>query len=439
MTPAPCWHLLTATAIVLLAACGTDPRRTAASRPAPEPARAPRPAAEQSWPGPQPREEPATRPAGAREARAVRARVSALGVEEPTPVPGDGEGVGVTSIDFGTVDGALQLFVADRGELRILESEGRVFTDVGPLRLPRLAQVERVVPIALREDRAVLLVLAAGRIHVLERDPHGVYVDRTAEVLPGAAPVGVTWIAAADFDADGDLDLLAAAGGAPRILANDGEDRLVDRSAEHLPPDPPSCRRVFPYDVGEDGVVDLVTADPEIHVLVQDGRGRFVDESARRLPEGSRAARSLVALDADLDGGVDAVLLRGSQPDALWLNDGRGHLVAAAEGFMPGLPAREGLRFDVDGDGRLDLVTVGPAGVALRVVDAGRRLRDDGWRLPPDAPRGVREVRAVDADRDGRLDLVLGLDDGIAILLADGAGRYRLGTAQLLPDRAARR
>lgn len=338
--------------------------------------------------------------------------------QEPAPA------AGVTSIEIVDAGDTPSFLVTDRGRLRLFERQRESFVDVGPSRFPPIRGVTMAFPARFDANVPALLAIASQRIALLELGADGVYVDRSAERLPQPPLRGVTWLSAADLDADGDLDLLAAAEGRPVLLLNDGEDRFVDRSAEFLPPDPAPCRRIFPYDVGADGDLDLVTADPEFRVLIRDLYGRYRDESAKRLARESVAARNLVAFDADDDGDIDAVLLRGERPDALWLDDGRGRLVPAADGYMPEASSTAGIRFDVDGDGILDLVTVGPAGVRFRLV-AGRKQIEDGARfLATATPPDLTEVRAADVDGDGDLDLLLGGPTGITPLIRDEHGIF---------------
>jgi hypothetical protein len=343
--------------------------------------------------------------------------------------------VGVTSIEVVDDGDSTNLLVADRGRLRLFERQKESFVDVGPQRFPELSGVTQAFPARFDANVPALIAITAQRIAVLELGADGVYVDRSAERLPQPPLRGVTWLSAADLDADGDLDLIAAADDRPVLLMNDGENRLIDRSAEFLPPEPAPCRRIFPYDVGADGDVDLVTADPEVRVLIRDLYGRYRDETAKRLAGEAVRARTLVALDADDDRDIDAVLMSADLPDALWLDDGRGRLVPAAEGYLPEARSTAGIRFDVDGDGTLDLVTVGKEGVRFRLV-AGRRLIEDGARfLATATPRDLTEVRAADVDGDGDLDLLLGGPNGITPLIRDEHGIFAADTKTWFAER----
>jgi hypothetical protein len=339
--------------------------------------------------------------------------------DAPAPIK-----AGVTSIELVADGDTTSLLVTDRGRLRLFERQKESFVDVGPQRFPPLTGFTQAFPARFDANVPALLAVASQRIVVLERGADGVYVDRSAERLPQPPLRAVTWLSAADLDSDGDLDLLAAAEGKPVLLMNDGENRLVDRSAEFLPPDPPPCRRIFPYDVGADGDVDLVTADPEVRVLIRDLYGRFRDETEKRLAAETVHARTLVALDADDDGDIDAVLLHGREPDELWLDDGRGRLVPAADGVLPEARSTAGIRFDVDADGILDLVTVGAEGVCFRLIRGKRVIEDGGRFLATSTPRDLAEVRAVDIDDDGDIDLLLGGPTGITALIRDEHGIF---------------
>jgi hypothetical protein len=354
-------------------------------------------------------------------AGAVAACLGAAGTAQDAPAPPP---VGVTSIEVVDAGDSPSLLVTDRGRLRLFERQREAFVDVGPSRLPPLTGCTQAFPARFDANVPALLAVAAQRIVVLEQGADGVYVDRSAERLPQPPLRAVTWLSAADLDADGDLDLIASAGGRPVLLLNDGKDRLVDRSAEFLPPEPAPCRRIFPYDVGADGDVDLVTADPEVRVLIRDLYGRYRDETAKRLAREAVEARTLVALDADDDGDIDAVLLHGTRPDELWLDDGRGCLVPAAEGFLPEARSNAGIRFDIDGDGTLDLVVVGRNGIHFQIV-RGSRLIEDGARfLATASPKNLADVRAFDIDNDGDLDLLLGGPTGITPLVRDELGIF---------------
>ena len=120
----------------------------------------------------------------------------------------------------------------------------------------------------------------------------------------------------------------------------------------------------------------------------------------------------LAAAAIDIDGdGRDEVFLGGSdgQPDALiaW-RDGRLVDIATQVGLDDTTATYGALSLDFDGDGRVDLLTVGHAGLVLWLNRDGRFERKPlAVKLPADAV--PLAVAAGDFDRDGHVDLYLSM------------------------------
>ncbi|MBM3357776.1 MAG: CRTAC1 family protein [Betaproteobacteria bacterium] len=120
----------------------------------------------------------------------------------------------------------------------------------------------------------------------------------------------------------------------------------------------------------------------------------------------------LAAAAIDIDGdGRDEVFLGGSdgQPDALiaW-RDGKLVDIAAQAGIGDTEATYGALSLDLDGDGRVDLLTVGHAGLILWLNRNGRFERKPiAVKLPDDAV--PMAVAAGDYDRDGHVDLYLSM------------------------------
>ncbi|GAB3962390.1 VCBS repeat-containing protein [Spirosoma harenae] len=135
---------------------------------------------------------------------------------------------------------------------------------------------------------------------------------------------------AAFFDADGDkdLDLYVVSGGNEfydkmpeqfdRLYLNDGKGNFT-RSTNALPPmyDNKSCVR--PYDIDQDGDLDLFVGgrvvgfgygkSPISYLLINDGKGHFSDQTEKR-SEGLRKAGMITdAVWVDYDGDKDADLI----------------------------------------------------------------------------------------------------------------------------------
>jgi len=120
----------------------------------------------------------------------------------------------------------------------------------------------------------------------------------------------------------------------------------------------------------------------------------------------------LAAAAIDVDGdGRDEVFLGGSdgQPDALlaW-RDGKLVDIAADVGLGDNEATYGALSIDLDSDGKVDLITVGHAGIILWINKGGRfERRPLGVRIP--AGSVPMAVTAGDFDRDGRADLYISM------------------------------
>jgi hypothetical protein len=188
----------------------------------------------------------------------------------------------------------------------------------------------------------------------------------------GALDAGVLF---ADFDADGDLDLLVNWGGygvpddygRVRLLVNDGQMNLVEKTTEvglkteHL-------AILGAGDVDQDGDVDLIGFEdkkfPEV-IYLNDGHGMFSPLAGAVTGTPGSAEYSLWGLatvtDLDNDGVADILIdgrfffhvLRGTGGGHFaYQNDAWGKITRLAEGSVDG-----GFAFgDLDADGDLDLM-----------------------------------------------------------------------------------
>ncbi|MES1188526.1 MAG: FG-GAP-like repeat-containing protein [Myxococcales bacterium] len=188
----------------------------------------------------------------------------------------------------------------------------------------------------------------------------------------GALDAGILF---ADFDLDGDLDLLVNWGGygvpddygRVRLLLNDGRMNLVEKTAE-LGLKPEHLAILGAGDVDQDGDVDLIGFEdkkfPEV-IYLNDGHGRFSSLAGAVTGTPGSAEYSLWGLatvtDLDNDGVADILIdgrfffhvLRGTGGGHFsYQNDDWGKITHLAEGSVDG-----GFAFgDLDADGDLDLM-----------------------------------------------------------------------------------
>ena len=242
-------------------------------------------------------------------------------------------------------------------------------------------------------------------------------------------------LAVGDVNGDG-LDDVFIGGvyGATRQLLLQGKDGLFAPSPE---PQPWEADKAYEdwgaqfFDANADGLADLYVASGGYHLsdgspLLQDrlylnrGAGRFVRDSAA-LPT-MRTSTAVVRVgDFNGDGRPDLFVGGRLSPrrypfparSYLLRNDGARFTDVteqlAPELVRPGGMITDAVWVDLDGDRRLDLVTVGEWMPIRFHRNDGTRLRDvsTSTRLP--STRGWwSSIAAGDFDRDGRMDLVAG-------------------------------
>ncbi len=262
-------------------------------------------------------------------------------------------------------------------------------------------------------DGDVDLVTAAhwdgARLYL--NDGRGRFVDATQQRVPfpgSSLLLNAFRVDLADIDGDGDLNLLLGQRDTlarNRVYRNDGQGFFTDITAfavianNHW-----TCGQTL-ADFDADGDVDwLVFQSPGAALLyVNDGTGVFTDATATSLPAGFASVRGFAA-DIDRDGDLDVVHTQG-----LLLNTGNAVFVTGPAGIVP--PGANVHGADVDGDGRIDLLT-----------DDGSELRRNlgGLSFAAPVPLPVATFTSFDFDRDGDVDLL----GASSILVNSGAGSF---------------
>jgi uncharacterized protein (TIGR03437 family) len=223
----------------------------------------------------------------------------------------------------------------------------------------------------------------------------------------GAFPKG---LAAADFNNDGHLDLVAKAqsGGLALFLGNGqgGFTQSVTGIGGNL------VGVIFTTgDFNGDGLTDLALSDDrassfngKISVFFSDGQGGFGDPINVTTVD---VLRSLNASDLNLDGRDDLIFTRSTPTDAVFVvlsNPGGSFATPASYPSIFGLHAA--IAKDINGDGKQDLIIPGSSlGAAAILLGKG-----DGSFNPPTLLGDTEApflISAGDFDEDGSIDLAI--------------------------------
>lgn len=292
------------------------------------------------------------------------------------------------------------------------------------------------VPDGLKYDPKVharndVLLIGREGVRLLKRTGDSTFADVTESAGLGAAKANAArWV---DYEHDGDLDLFVGGSDGVQLWQNNGDGRFENVSAKVGIATAGPVLDVAAADFDSNIAVDLVASggtDPTL-VFINQRAGRF---AAMPDPPGPwpLTARVLVN-DLNNDGHPDAVLVGEREAVILF-----GKTATRQRIDLSTMAVSQARLVDYDNDGWLDLMAVGvqaPCSTASLGCGAVRLWRNPGddagaqeWRdvsqatgltgatLPP-----LRDVVAVDADLDGDTDLMLvAAGGGLRFLRNDG-------------------
>ncbi|MCP3904263.1 MAG: VCBS repeat-containing protein [Planctomycetes bacterium] len=266
------------------------------------------------------------------------------------------------------------------------------------------------------DDDLDLVVLdgSGGEIAVLFNHGDATFMPYVAYAT-GDGPLSVAF---GDLDGDDDQDLVVGNRNDSTISVffNDGNGTLSTSGA--LPVFGICCiDDVAMADFDDDGDLDVLAAGQGLAVLPNEGAGTLGAPALLAVP---CCVHSLEAVDLDGDGDVD-LATSGSSGRLVHLNSGGG-VFAAGVSYGDGNAFDEVTAVDVDGDADLDLV-YGNQGLdepLTVLLNAGDGTFSPGGTHP--AWQGTEQIVAGDVNGDGGSDLAVAGAGVVTLLVNNGFG-----------------
>jgi hypothetical protein len=209
--------------------------------------------------------------------------------------------------------------------------------------------------------------------------------------------------AAADIDADGDLDVYLVNEAANALMRNDG-GAFAPVAADEALRDPSPGRGAAFFDADDDGLLDLyvINAWAPNRLFVRGAEGWREASAELGLDDGANA-RGLALADTDADGDVDLFLANNDGSSRLLADRGESFVDVTTATGLAGVAGDVACAFaDYDGDGHTDLLVANQGG-PTRLY----RGRISGFAPVDSVDLGGRNVGVAffDFDNDGDLDL----------------------------------
>ncbi len=245
------------------------------------------------------------------------------------------------------------------------------------------------------------------------------------EGSPLAVPRFPLAVATADFNRDGELDIVVGSQATDgtsilSVLLRDPVDAVFSSAVEYDAGTKLSALAVA--DLTDDGAADVVSVnETQLLLFENDGTGTFADGVAVIVGE---TAAAIVAGDLSGDGLPDLIVTHSAAGSVSVLeNQGSGSFLAPQPHAVGEFPSSV-LAADLNGDGDVDLAVGNRNSATVSVLLS---QGDGNLASSVDYPAGVVRpfgIVASDFDGDGSIDLALGSGSAVAVLTNAGDGSF---------------
>ncbi|MDI9855895.1 DUF4347 domain-containing protein [Comamonas sp. 17RB] len=263
------------------------------------------------------------------------------------------------------------------------------------------------------------------------------------------APTAATNYHVADFDGDGDKDILAAVTtGGPAVYLYRNNAGVFSRESVSVSPGPSSGVRIIAGDFNNDGVADFLyqaTASDPWRYMQNNGNGTFLEVSYSLSPFKnvsipSYSLYNFRVADLDGDGDQDIIYFANAASTTLFINN-NGTFTSSTIAISPTFASRA-IVADFDGDGDADILYQNGSTTA-----DWRYARNDGNLTFTDMAQsaspfagvtltnmGSQNYRAGDFDGDGDIDLYTSIAGTAGNVYYQGGSAPRLVSASPADD-----
>ncbi|MFC1588798.1 FG-GAP-like repeat-containing protein [Pseudomonadota bacterium] len=279
-----------------------------------------------------------------------------------------------------------------------------------------------------------------GRRIRLYQNSHGADYSTIVGSDISSSSVNSSSLLSADFDQDGDIDVLGGINGDTNLLyLNDASTESFSApKATHFINGSAYTRRILAVDIDNDGDKDIVSANNGVNYLSpSDGSSEpFQDMMVADQPisNDSYTTYEIAAGDLNKDGLVDLVAANSSASNTYYLNDGDSSpfdSVSSGTTFGAGATQARSVKLaDINKDGNLDIIVGNYSSSIPNQIyfhNGNNAAPFSGVTATPidNDLHNTTSIEVVDIDHDGDLDIIAGNDSQAnRVYINDGAATF---------------